>query len=229
MADDFFFRELKDYATKEYKFRQRHSLEGIRAAGGDLSNGVCAAMCLVWIAEKMSHRAFSIVRSRGSFTDGGHEDRHNEAIMMKAYDLTMQHYSGRGGDLSDVEAALKLNNVSQDSVGIAPHRDEQLPQTMSRTIAQMPAGCAVGFEFDFVGPSANGRPVHMVCAYKSRSGTIHFFDPNAGIYKIELVKLAMFSSAWERACANRGWGRLAIRQRQFGHMMETGGIRFYRR
>ena len=189
---DHSFSELRpQLAEKEYKFQQRKS------ASAD-SEGECLAVCLMWIKEKITTNRFSLFRTSAFSAAPGSEHRHNRGIMDRARAL-----GGRGIDqLAILEGALGL----QHDIGVAAARrirrlsqNPDVISSMTALLAEIQPGTGATAEI-YVD---NRQAGHAVAIYRSRSGTIHFFDPNCGIYRIK--QPGGFLEAWYQGCLNWGW------------------------
>ena len=191
--DDHFFRALHPHLSKkEYKFQQRKS------APSD-SQGECLAVCLMWIKEKISTNRFSLFRNSAFSAAPGNEHLHNLGIMQRAQALGGHESSNQLAILEDglglehdtgIPAVRRVRRNSQDF---------DVVDSLIALLAELQPGTAACAEI-YIGNMPAG---HAVAVYRSRSGTLHFFDPNCGVYKIEHT--GGFLQAWYQGCLNRGW------------------------
>lgn len=118
----------------------------------------------------------------------------------------LQTLQVNGTDVSPISNALNLISDShpvtlswkkQDNIRVV-----NFPQTLTAAADSLPKGKSVCFEILIKRPGLETAG-HAVSIYRSRGGTLHFFDPNAGAYEVRDVQ--QFMEAWVTGCGNRGW------------------------
>ena len=194
--EDHFFRDLHpQLSTKEYKFQQRKS-----APNG--SEGECLAVCLMWIKEKISSSRFSWFRT-SDFSAGENEKHtHNFEIMQRARSL-----GGHGSfsQIQIIENNLGLQHQIGNPAAFMNRRASQgldLLQSLVALVAELQPGTAACARLRIANPEGG----HSIAMYRSRSGHLHFFDPNVGIYKVNHP--TNFIMVWLQGCRSRGWDRM---------------------
>lgn len=212
---DHFFRALHPhFSEKEYKFQQR------RSAPTD-SRGECLAVCLMWIKEKITASKFGLFRHSAFTAAPGGEHRHNLGIMQRAHALGGHASSNQ---LAVLESALGLEHdigVPAVSVGERNSANYDVVASLTALLAELQPGVAACADI-----SIENRPAgHAVAMYRSRSGNLHFFDPNCGIYRIQHT--GGFLQAWYQGCLNRGW--LGMQPSVRPGLAQTSWSRFYPR
>ena len=200
-----YFSDLKRYSTKYLKFQQRKSSQSFAN-----SNGVCLELALMWIKEKLSttNSKYKKTKSNNKIfsTPSVDNDIHyyNANIMNTAQKYRIP--TGDGADLGPINAELNLVQDSH-SLGLSWKNEDGIrvvvfPLTRAIAADRLPKGKAVCFEVFVRRPSLENAG-HAVSIYRSRGGTLHFFDPNAGAYEVRDIQ--QFMEAWVTGCGNRGW------------------------
>jgi hypothetical protein len=191
--DDHFFRHLHPIlSTKEYKFQQRKS-----APTG--SEGECLAVCLIWIKEKITSTRFGLFRTSEFAASESNVHAHNLGIMARARSLGGHRSFNQ---LGDIENRLGLENETGVPASYVSNRLSQgldLEISLVGLVAELQPGTAACAMMTIAGAQAG----HAIAMYRSRSGSLHFFDPNSGIYKVQHAPA--FISGWLEGCRNRGW------------------------
>ncbi len=176
---------------------------------------MCATACMLWIAAKIGRKAnrprLGADFSR-SFLDRRNEDKRNEAIMLRAHQLNQKHYANQSGDLTDVEKELKLEKAPSKTISDTAAGMDTFPDKLAHVIKHLRYCQAAAFDLQVTKDGTTGG--HMVAAYKSPAGSIHFFDPNAGVYEIDSSNVSEFMRGLERAFGNRGWENVEPFHRQ---------------
>lgn len=190
--------ELTDYSELEFDLRQGVILG--KLTGSKNPKGVCLALSGAWLKEKRT-------RTNGSFstaldlvgldrkfhgtnaTDAGQEKIVTDAT--RRQDI-YEKSEGTASDRLDKllrESGLRYDPrlsdamdecVQQhaDPVSFLPVTDIALTFTSATSETCLPKGQGVCIAID-----VGGRG-HAVAAYRSGGGSLHFFDPNLGVFKV---------------------------------------------
>ncbi len=193
MVHSYAFEDLRRYSVKEYKFQQRKSMPHPD------SEGECLALCLMWIKEKITSSSFPWLRSSIFASRGSNVHAHNRGIMQAARSL------GGHRTFAQNETIVNLLGLDYETgrpamyVNRRRSRGYDLDESLIGLVADLQPGMAACVKIRI-----GNRPLgHAVALYRSRSGHIHFFDPNCGIYTVRYT--SNFMQAWTRGCENRGW------------------------
>ena len=158
---------------------------------------------------------------RNTFKENSHQ--RNEGTMRQAEDLQML-YQDRGiGHASDSINLHRVNYPGQlIKMDLAQRLDPDaafggdpelaymrgynhagyqylLPESIARTTGSLRAGVAILIDLNIDGGRGRG---HTIAFYRSRANTLHFFDSNAGAYKVADGSVENLIRAWAAAYAN---------------------------
>ena len=220
------FRALKALAgvEKEYRFNQGKSERLAPSAPG----GYCLSLSLMWIKEKLNNPrkiGFGARNSEFSYQKGidprDHHATHqyNAGLYLRGvYHEATYRQNTDPDDLSSIEQSVglnpsigSLNTIISSQLGVAV----DLVATMDQGIRNLQKGQAALVQLQFT-KNNGSRGAHAVAMYKSRAGSLYFFDANAGIYLIQ-VTVREFFRTWERCYAQRaGWNNLVAKDESFG-------------
>jgi hypothetical protein len=116
------------------------------------------------------------------FIDKGKSGPRNESTMLAG---AMTQLAYRAGTKQTVAQELGLMEGSHDQSPVI-YRDPEhnIPvrvedETIEAAAKNLPKGNAIVIELKQTGGSG-----HAIAFYRGRQGTLHFFDPNAGVYKV---------------------------------------------
>jgi hypothetical protein len=204
------FQSLKQYATKEYKFKQGRSLAlldpATAAKGGainavalsstdyqQLKDGICAVLAADWLREKLTSGDSYVGADFGG--PGVHAGENlttvvNNVPKMIAYKklkLTSNALGQHGlsstyvGDPRVVSTTLK-ERKGQNYLD----RIINFAQTLAKacTAEYLKKGRGVWISFELLKANGVGDGGHAVAAYRSRGNTLYFFDCNCGVYNV---------------------------------------------
>jgi hypothetical protein len=212
------FSALSEHAIRRYRFAQGDAIHLVLPA---FSNGVCMGIVLNWIKEKLStsngflrldgpvlkltKKNFANPSSSNSILMNSRIDQRNKHIT-KAGSVTHTTYVNESRD----GAARKLNLVAASyepkiipKQGPAPAFLQECitDETIAQTGINLPKGHAVIIEVE-----NEKHDGHVIAFYRSRGGTLYFFDPNAGVYEINDTgqsNMLGFVRAWLRVYATQ--------------------------
>ncbi|MBE7210922.1 MAG: hypothetical protein INR65_07870 [Gluconacetobacter diazotrophicus] len=180
--------EMRRFASLEYEFDQsRHLLRS--------SLGECVAISLLWIQDKTinTNRPGIVDNRLFRFRLLGTSRAHQE-IVSRASNM-------RAGAIPDVatirrmEDDLGIRRVMNGSLaGTAADMNMNPIMVMEQLSGVLPFGNAALVRVDSrLGQSPN----HVVALYKSRSGTLHFFDANLGSFSVRSDSYQQFFRRWK--------------------------------
>jgi hypothetical protein len=205
------FTALRAFASKEYKFHQRKSIaRAEQEYGAAAANGVCFGVVMMWMKEKLT--------TTGSLPGGLQNlkfaPRLNANIHVRTETTMLQaaafqsHYSRHGVDnlaqhMNLHEAAYTVDTASRRNESNMP--EVEILATLVRAGENLPEGHAIAMELK-VRDAGSGTQIggHAIGMYRSRGRTLHFFDPNVGVYEVR--NIPDFMQAWLDGCRyGRGW------------------------
>ena len=209
------FTALRGFASKQYKFHQRKSIElAVERYGDDASSGVCMGVAMMWVQEKFTTTgAFWHPMQNKDFSPGRGGDVHtrNAETMLRGAGYQML-YNQRGAaalatHLGLRDATFDIRAVVQPDNGNRP--EVRLLDTLVRVGEDLPEGGAAVIELAVRHASGDGG--HAIAVYRSRGRHLYFFDPNVGVYQVR--DIAGFMQAWIDGCRyGRGWTLSPFRQ-----------------
>jgi len=208
------FAALKQHATKENKFKQGASIgqldpDEVGVGNFDtIKKGICAALAANWLQEKLSSPK-NLVFS-GQFAGAGvHAGRNLDTVRSAvpkflaykeapfASEVLAQYglepsLKGAGSPVLNDKVPTKERSYSERTGTWTERRTIQFVTKVAESLAN---ACTAGFlkqgrgvyiSFSVVGktPDKQGGG-HAVAAYRSRGNTLHFFDPNCGVYDVK--------------------------------------------
>jgi hypothetical protein len=205
------FPALKSFASKEYKFQQRKSMELVLARyPEEAASGVCFGAVMMWVKEKLTTTGSLWHGSQAkAFSPNGDAEVHQRnKYTMRAAGEFHQYYKQHGaGDLGGYMGLREVFSTFQPTV--RPDRghqpEVQMFETLARAGQELPAGHAIVVEvglYNWGNQSYAGG--HAIGMYRSRGNHLYFFDPNIGVYQVR--DIAGFVRAWLDGCRDgRGW------------------------
>lgn len=206
------FTALRAFASKEYKFHQRKSISlAEQEYGAAAADGVCFGVVMMWVKEKLTTTGSLASGPQNlKFAPRRNADIHvrNETTMLRA--AAFQSFYSQHG-VGNLAQHMNLHETEY-TVDPVSRRNEsnnlpevQILATLVRAGENLPEGHAIAMELK-VRDAGNGTQIggHAIGMYRSRGHTLHFFDPNVGVYEVR--NIPDFMQAWLDGCRyGRGW------------------------
>ncbi len=202
------FSALNKYGRREYKFAQADSYGQINAEvmgtnySDNLQNGVCMGVVLNWTKEKLA-TSNGLFRRDGPLLNPttkrfsnplfGESGPRNESTMLAGAMTHLAYVAKSRGtvarELGLIEGAHDPRPTVRQGDGNIPGRIED--STIAAAGTGLPKGNAIVVELEQDDGSG-----HAIAFYRSRGGTLYFFDPNAGVYEVFESNILNFVQAW---------------------------------
>ena len=210
------FTELKAFASKEYKFQQRKSLQFARwDYGHHVAIGACVGAVMMWVREKLTTTgaSWNPMQTKQFSPESGSSVHERNAMTMIEAAGNQVRYNRKG--VNYVAEYLGLHDATFDiRPAVRPDRQNrpevQIPETLVRVAEELHEGSAAVIELGVREGTEDKRRGHAIGMYRSRGGHLHFFDPSVGVYEVRDVD--GFMRAWLDGCRNsRDWTFIPFR------------------
>lgn len=211
------FATLRQYATKEYKFKQGTSLALLDPAKSANSNainkvtltgeefelvkgGICATLAADWLREKLNSE--KALFGGDSKVPGIHAGRNLDTVVRnvplylqyrQSHDALQQHgLAETGKTIGDpmVTETTRVKGTSRFDPTWVTRRTNKFVESMINACTPefLKKGRGAYISFKVVSKNPDKRGGgHATAAYRSRGNTLYFFDPNCGVYNINNV------------------------------------------
>jgi hypothetical protein len=197
------FAELGQHATRTSQFNQRDYMQAYRdndlakppAARtfttedyGHLMDGTCAGVTLKWMQEKLGGSGATSALRPKDFSDALSAGR-REKLMRSVADVALDHTRN---DV-DLDALFEKNHLELTSMDDYNRKDKDasnlpytdLARTFEKVCTALENGQGVLMRTSVMDQESGLKKGHHATGlYKSRSGKLHFFDPNAGAFEV---------------------------------------------